>query len=113
MLDFWATWCGPCMAELPAMKQLYSDYKGQGVEFVSISLDNDRNDMLRVVKSKELSWPQVFEGNSSPHAKRWGVSYIPLTVVLSREGKVMWIGHPGEVEPILKRAVAPASAAAS
>lgn len=105
LLDFWATWCGPCMAEIPAMKKMYADYKDRGVEFVGISLDRDRDDMLRVVKSKGISWPQAFEGSSSPHAQRWGVSYIPLTIVLTREGEVMWIGHPSGVEPVLKRAV--------
>jgi thiol-disulfide isomerase/thioredoxin len=107
VVDFWATWCGPCMAEAGHMVELNEKYSPQGVQLVGVSLDDDRKGMLEVAKNSNFTWPQVFGGNGwkSPPAVAWGVQSIPCTFVLSPEGEVVWRGHPGNLESALKMAL--------
>ena len=66
LVDFWATWCGPCMAEMPAVLAAYKKYHDKGFEIVGISLDQDKDSLLQVTKDKGMVWPQYFDG------KGWG-----------------------------------------
>ena len=68
VIDFWATWCGPCVAEMPRMKKIYAEYKDQGVEFIGVSLDRPRTTAawtkLKSVRRREqIAWPQYYQGN--------------------------------------------------
>ena len=56
LIDFWATWCGPCVRELPNVKRAYSKYKARGFEIVSVSLDTDKQRFRRFVREKRMSW---------------------------------------------------------
>ena len=92
LVDFWATWCGPCLHELPTVKAAYDKYHAEGFEVVAVSLDDDRAALEKFVKDKDLPWPQVFfdeegkRGWQNPVAKRHGVEGIPATFLLDREG---------------------------
>jgi thiol-disulfide isomerase/thioredoxin len=100
VLDFWATWCGPCMSEAPHMVQLQKDNADKGVALIGVSLDTDKSDMLKVAKDKGLLWPQIFDGGnwSGPIAKAWGITSIPRTFILSPAGEIVWIGHPAMID---------------
>ncbi|MBE7446246.1 MAG: redoxin domain-containing protein [Planctomycetia bacterium] len=100
VLDFWATWCDPCIREFPKLKNVYSKFKDKGVLFIGISLDDDIEDLRGFVKHEEVKWPQVFDG------KRWkglipslySIQIIPTMVVLDQENKVRYIG--GDIENV-------------
>lgn len=107
VLDFWASWCGPCMAEAPHMVNLYNQYAARGVNFVGVNFDQDKAAMEAAVRNKGLLWPQVWDGKGmeGPLASAWGLEAIPQVVILSREGVVLWAGHPAEIDAPLAAAV--------
>jgi thiol-disulfide isomerase/thioredoxin len=92
LVDFWATWCGPCRAELPNIKRLYRRYHDRGLEIVGVSLDSSDKDLARFVKDEEIPWPQIIFENSrdnNPLALKYGVDAIPHTYLVDREGKIV------------------------
>ena len=88
---FWATWCLPCMAERPALKTLYAKFHARGVEFVGVSLDDDRTKMEHDLKEHDIPWPQNFDGKGTDNvvAQEWGVTSIPVLVLIGRDGRVL------------------------
>jgi thiol-disulfide isomerase/thioredoxin len=93
LVDFWATWCGPCRAELPNVKSVYEKYHAEGFEVVGVSLDNAAEDLQSFVKTNQIPWPQVYfplqtKGEPSPLATKYGINGIPAMFLLDREGKV-------------------------
>jgi len=68
VIDFWATWCGPCVAEMPKMKDLYAEYRDKGVEFIGVSLDQPKEQggldkLKKFVAENKIQWPQYYQGN--------------------------------------------------
>ncbi len=86
MLDFWATWCGPCVGEIPNMKNAYSQWHDKGFEILGISFDQeDKEEMLQEYrKTKELPWPQIYEGKywETTLGKKHDVSGIPFVLLV-------------------------------
>ena len=92
LLDFWASWCGPCRRENPNVVQLYETYKDRGFTVMSVSLDKDRAKWLEAIEKDNLSWPNhVSDLNywSSKAAKLYGVSGIPFTVLIDQKGNIV------------------------
>jgi thiol-disulfide isomerase/thioredoxin len=86
LLDFWASWCGPCRSALPKVKQLQSIYGGEEFMVVSVSEDNDETTWRGFVAEHQMSWAQRFDGNSS-FMRQYQVQGLPTYVLLDRDGK--------------------------
>jgi peroxiredoxin len=91
LIDFWATWCGPCITELPAVLAAYSRYKDKGFEIIGISLDRDEATLKRFIADRKMTWPNYFDGQEwkSPLAAKYGVNAIPATYLLDGEGRIV------------------------
>ena len=91
LVDFWATWCGPCVKEIPRMLKLYEDHHAKGFEIVGISLDESKADLEAFVAKKKLPWPHSFEGRGwkSLLAKQYGVNSIPRMWLVNKKGLVV------------------------
>jgi thiol-disulfide isomerase/thioredoxin len=87
LIDFWATWCGPCREALPHMKDLARKFQGQPLVVLSISLDDDEKKWREFISKNEMSWPQYRDGGfSGPIAKRFTVEAIPHTFTIDADG---------------------------
>jgi len=90
LIDFWATWCGPCRGEMPNVVRAYKKHKTAGFEIIGISLDRDKSALEQFVKTNGMSWPQYFDGQgwNNAIARKYGIRSIPSTFVLDRKGVV-------------------------
>jgi len=97
VVDFWATWCGPCVAELPNVKRVYAKYHDKGLEIISISLDSQLSRFERFVKQRKMSWHHIADGKgwNARLAQRFGVSSIPAMFVIGRDGRVVSVRPRG------------------
>ncbi len=91
LVDFWASWCGPCRKELPNVKRAYAKYKNKGFEILGVSLDKDRAAWLEAISSEGLTWPQVSDLKfwQSEACQIYAVQSIPYTVLIDKEGKII------------------------
>ena len=107
VVDFWATWCHPCMMEVPHIVNLYKKYAPKGVGFVGVSLDSDISTMQAVAKQKGIVWPQVCQALAwdSPIAKAWGVNAIPQTFIIGPNGRVLFRGFPESLGSAIRHAL--------
>jgi Tfp pilus assembly protein PilF/peroxiredoxin len=97
LLDFWATWCGPCLAEMPSVKELWKKYRGDQFVILGISLDRDRRALDRYLSQEGITWPQVYDRGSDQTSlsRVYGVHAIPHTVLLDQDGVVRAVGLRG------------------
>ena len=107
LLDFWATWCGPCVRELPNVIKAYEAYHKKGFEIIGISLDQDEKKLASFTKEKNMAWPQYFDGLvwQNKLAVKYGINSVPATFLLDGQGAI--IGHDLRAEA-LDQAVAKA-----
>jgi thiol-disulfide isomerase/thioredoxin len=98
LIDFWATWCGPCRAELPNVIATYNKYHDKGFEIIGISLDQDQAKLTNFTKSMNMTWPQIFDGQGwgNKLAVKYGIESIPATFLLDGEGKIIGRDLRGE-----------------
>jgi thiol-disulfide isomerase/thioredoxin len=91
LIDFWATWCGPCMAEAPNVVEAYNDLHGKGLEIVGISLDQDKGRLDAVTKVKGMVWPQYFDGKGWENAisSSYGITSIPSMWLVDKKGMIV------------------------
>ena len=97
-IDVWATWCGPCIKEMPALKKLVDYYKGKDIEFVSISIDSEKDyeKWRKMVPEKDVGGIQLYdsEGLNSSFMKSFSVSLIPRFMMIDRDGKIITANAP-------------------
>lgn len=98
LVDFWASWCGPCIGEIPYMKEAYAKFYDKGFEILSISLDNDKAKWLEAVAKYELNWLHVSDllAFESPIVKQFAVSYVPHTFLLDTNGVILAVDIRGD-----------------
>ena len=99
LIDFWASWCGPCMAEVPALKAAYDAYHKKGFEIFGVSLDNNKEAWLAAIENKELNWPHVsdLQGWKNAAADLYGVRSIPANFLIDcATGQIVATGLRGE-----------------
>ena len=111
VMDFWATWCKPCVAEMPKLKKLYEEYHDRGLEVVGISSDFKRAPLTEYVKDNDIRWPQVYvkdlgEKRQTALQKATGVMGIPRYFVIDRDGKLHTDSGRGRLEEIIPKLLA-------
>jgi thiol-disulfide isomerase/thioredoxin len=99
LVDFWATWCGPCVAEIPRVRELYDRYHDRGFEVIGISLDDDADAVAAFAAKREIPWPIIHDRRGDdgrqPLAERYGIAAIPTMILVGRDGLVVSVEARG------------------
>ena len=96
LLDFWATWCGPCRQEMPNVKRVWEKYRNDNFVIIGISLDKDRRSLDQYLQSEDITWPQYYErGGRFSVAGQYGVNAIPQSFLIDQDGAVKGVGLRG------------------
>ncbi|MBT8131672.1 MAG: TlpA family protein disulfide reductase [Gammaproteobacteria bacterium] len=93
MINFWASWCGPCRQEMPHLEALHQRYESLGFTLLGINVEQERRDADRMLADMELSFPILFD-NRNAVSKLYGVIAMPSTVLIDRSGQVRYV-HNG------------------
>lgn len=108
LVDFWATWCGPCIAKMPELQKLHKQYGAKGFEVVGISLDRPMEDggldeLREFVAENEIPWPQWYLGKGwqSEFAQSWGINAIPSLFVIDAQGKLRSTNPGDDLEELI------------
>ena len=90
LIDFWATWCPPCVAEMPNLKKLYTEFKDQDFEIIGISVDTDKEQLRKFLVEKGIEWPIIFGGKgwNDETKELYGVQLVPASWVIDKKGIV-------------------------
>jgi thiol-disulfide isomerase/thioredoxin len=109
LIDFWASWCGPCRAEIPNLKKTYDLFKDKGVEFLSVSIDKSKSEWINAVDQEKMPWPQVLATDAGVEVRQlFQFSMIPFIILIDSEGKIVGKHLRGEalklaLEELLKK----------
>ncbi len=100
LVDFWATWCGPCMGEVPNVKAAYEKLHPKGFEIVGISFDQDKDALDKTLKEKGMTWPQYFDGQGwkNKFGQEFGINGIPTMWLVDKKGNLRDVNARGELE---------------
>ena len=108
LLDFWAVWCAPCIAEMPNVKQVYDKYKDANFQIIGISLDDSRDKLVGYLEKEGITWPQFFDGSrwDNQVAQMYGIRGIPHMYLIDGDGVVRKSGVRGHaLEPAVAELV--------
>jgi len=115
LVDFWATWCGPCIGELPNVKQMYEAYHDRGFEVVGISVDANKDALTKFLEKEKLPWICIHDqggAKGESMSDYYGIMFIPLPILVDREGHVVSMNARGpELRNLLTKLIGPAKKA--
>ena len=91
LLDFWATWCSPCLPEIPYLLDTFSTYRDQGFVIIGVSHDLEHEALVSMVEEKEMAWPHIWEARREEGelARRYNVRWLPRSFLIDREGRIV------------------------
>ncbi|WP_339748699.1 TlpA disulfide reductase family protein [uncultured Rubinisphaera sp.] len=104
LLHFWATWCSPCVAKLPELKELHKSLRPKGFEIVSITYDNEKAILMNFIQKQNIDWPQYFDqkGMDCPLIQKLRAPGPPAYWLINRDGILVEMGHATELEKRIK-----------
>jgi len=103
MVNFWATWCGPCRQEMPLLDELYQRYERVGFNLLGVNIDDDSRKAMKMIEELGVNFPVLFDSRKEV-SKLYEVEAMPVTVLIDREGNVRYVHHgykPGYEEKYL------------
>ena len=104
LIDFWATWCGDCLKEMPRLEALHAKYRERGLEIVAVSVDDDPRDVAAFAAARPKPWITLHDAGGKGPALKYGVNEIPTAFLLDRDGTVLSIdAHGPQLEQQLAR----------
>jgi thiol-disulfide isomerase/thioredoxin len=115
LIDFWATWCGPCRAEVPNVKKNYREYHDRGFDVVGINLDDEREDVEKYLEKEKYPWVTLYDGgwDANAMATHYGVMGIPTVILVNKDGNVVSTEARGpELGKLLEQLLGPPAPAA-
>jgi len=104
LVDFWASWCGPCRKSIPKVKELYALYNNKGLEIVSVSIDTDDQAWRQAMADEQMPWKQVFSPNKDKTLKDFNIQGVPTLFLVDRQGRILekFTGYSSQLEDLLK-----------
>lgn len=105
LVDFWASWCGPCRVSNKKLVKFYPKYKDKGFEILGVSLDKDRDDWKKAVAKDKINWPQVIDdgGWDAKTGEKWGIYQLPTSYLIDKDGRIVAMDLEGKaLEKALK-----------
>lgn len=106
IVDFFATWCEPCLAEIPRVRKQFAKYQAKGLAVIGISIDEDAEQLEKFLKGAELPWPIIHDNHEDPLERlqmKYGISHLPTVLLLNKEGTVVSLAARGaELERLMQ-----------
>ncbi len=99
LLDFWASWCGPCRASNKKLVRLYDKYKSQGFEIFGVSFDEEKKDWEKAIAKDKITWLQVIDSRgawNNTTAADWGISVLPTSFLINKNGDIVGMDLEGK-----------------
>jgi thiol-disulfide isomerase/thioredoxin len=109
VIDFWASWCPPCIDEVPKMKALYAQFRNQGVEFIGISLDSQSSTVVEFCRANGMDWPQYCEDGktwNTEFSTGWGINSIPRIFLIDQNGYIYSKEARGQLDTLIPQVLA-------